>query len=168
MDSGSRARPKPGHPDFDQRKIRRSWNASLVQLVGDPIDTRFHAGFILFAAGGTGCAGSSDNLVTDLDRQRALVGNYIGEVDEPERRIVFQPGDEFARRNAEGARGIGFAETVFGSMGAGVIAANLHMISPLRPTTVDDTAYPLALQVAIAVVAIVTAISAEISLCCSS
>jgi hypothetical protein len=38
------------------------------------------------------------------------------------------------------------------------------MTSPTRPTTVAETLYPLALQSAIAVVAMVTAASAEMSL----
>jgi hypothetical protein len=56
-------------------------------LIGHLVDPGFDASLVLFAARRARSAGCADDLVAHLDRQRALVGYDVGEMDQAERRI---------------------------------------------------------------------------------
>ena len=58
-----------------------------LQLIGHFVDPGLDASFVLFTARRARSAGCADDLVADLDRQRALVGYDVGEMDQAERRI---------------------------------------------------------------------------------
>src|ERR1700731_3254692 len=59
-----------------------------LQLIGHFLDPGLDASLVLFAAGRARSAGCPDDLVAHLDRQRALVGYDVGEMDQAERRIL--------------------------------------------------------------------------------
>jgi hypothetical protein len=56
-------------------------------LIGHFVDPGLDASLVLFAARRARSAGCADDLVAHLDRQRALVGYDVGEMDQAERRI---------------------------------------------------------------------------------
>src|SRR5258705_9130450 len=56
-----------------------------LQLIGHFVDPGLDASFVLFTARRARSAGCADDLVADLDRQRALVGYDVGEMDQAER-----------------------------------------------------------------------------------
>src|SRR5262249_27600017 len=62
-------------------------NTPSLQLIGHFVDPGFDARFVLFAARRARSAGCADDLVAYLNRQRALVGYDVGEMDQAERRI---------------------------------------------------------------------------------
>src|SRR5216683_2742209 len=127
MDSNSE-RPKPNDLGFGllRVKMRKSKRRCLLQLIGDLVDTGFHACLIFFAARSAGGSRRADYLVADFDRQCALVGDDIGEVNKAERRVIFQSRDDFTRRHTESACGICFAKAVLSGVRPCVIAADLH------------------------------------------
>src|SRR6476646_9671818 len=102
---------------------RKLWR--LFQLIGNLIDTGFDARFIFLATRRAGSTSRADDLIAELDWQRALIGNHISKVNEAERRVVLQAGDDLARRYAEGAGGIGFAEAVLDGVRTGIVAPDL-------------------------------------------
>ena len=59
----------------------------LLQLIGHLVEPGLDACLILFAAWGARCAGRADDVIPDLDRERALVGDDVAQVDQGERRI---------------------------------------------------------------------------------
>src|SRR6266404_4763132 len=58
-----------------------------LELISHFVDPGLDARFVLFTARRARSAGCADDLVADLDRQRALVGYDVGEMDQAERRI---------------------------------------------------------------------------------
>ena len=58
-----------------------------LQLIGHFVDPGLDASFVLFTARRARSARCADDLIAHLDRQRALVGYDVGEMDQTERRI---------------------------------------------------------------------------------
>jgi hypothetical protein len=56
--------------------------ASLVQLIGHLVERGLNASLVLFAAWRARRAGCPDDLVTHLDRERSLVGDDVGQMDQ--------------------------------------------------------------------------------------
>src|SRR5688572_12135882 len=92
---------------------------ALLELILDLVDPGLDAGLVLLAARAARCAGRTDHVVADLDRQRALARDHVRQGDEAELRVVLQPLHEIARGAAEGARGVGLAEAVIHGVRAG-------------------------------------------------
>src|SRR5258708_7960216 len=59
----------------------------LFQIRCDLVDAGFGAGFVLVAARRAGNADGADGIFADHDRQSALRGNHIAEVDLPDGRV---------------------------------------------------------------------------------
>src|SRR4029077_18950324 len=118
----------------------------LFQLIGNLIDTGFHARFVFLATRRAGSTSRADDLIAELDWQRALIGNHVGKVDEAERRVVLQAGDDLARRYAEGAGGIGFAETVLDGVRSGIGAPELD--NNLAVASDDGRGHRIAIRLA--------------------
>src|SRR5262249_12608159 len=57
-------------------------NTPSLQLIGHFVDPGFDARFVLFTARRARSAGCADDLVAYLNRQRALVGYDVGEMDQ--------------------------------------------------------------------------------------
>src|SRR5262245_27009850 len=83
-----------------------------LELVGHLVDAGLDAGFVLVAAGSAGDADRADDVLADHDRQRAARGGEAGEILGSHLRILLQPLFHLARRNPEGARGVGLLEAV--------------------------------------------------------
>src|SRR5262245_8799213 len=96
-----------------------------LQLLVDLVERGLHASLVLCAARCTRCAGCTDDLVTDLDWQRALVGDDVGQMDQAQSRISLEALDQRARGRTERARGVSFAEAVLDRVRTGVVAAHL-------------------------------------------
>src|SRR5258708_25844853 len=73
----------------------------LFQRIRDLVDAGLGADLILLAAGRSGDADRPDHIVANLDRQRALGGDHVAEIDEGPGRVVLDPLDQLARRHAE-------------------------------------------------------------------
>jgi hypothetical protein len=99
---------------------------ALFQLIRHFVDPGLDASLVLLTARCARCASCTDNFVAYFDRQRTLVGDDVGQMDQTERRISFHPIDHRARGSAESARGIGLAKTVLDSVWSSVVATHLH------------------------------------------
>src|SRR5215469_12708700 len=121
-DPGRSAGQSTELPSTVNFRLVRGWD--LFELVGDFVDTGFGASLVLFAARGTRDPDRPDNLVTDLYRQRSLRSDDPGKVYGSERRVILDPLRKFTRRNAEGARGIGFALAVLHRVRWSAVAAD--------------------------------------------
>src|SRR5260221_1986913 len=98
----------------------------LLELLGHLVDPGLDAGLVLLAARCARRAGRADGIVTDLDRQRALIGDDVVEMDQAEARVGLQARDQVARGAAESARGVRLAHAVLHRVRPGVVAAHLH------------------------------------------
>jgi hypothetical protein len=74
-------------------RVRRS-----VQLIGDLVERGLDASLVLFAARRARCAGRADDFVAHLDRERPLVGDDVGQMDQAERRVGLDAFDQGARK----------------------------------------------------------------------
>src|SRR5215469_4602171 len=103
------------------RAADRITDGRLLELIGDLVEAGFGAGLVLLAARRTGHTDRADDLVADLDRQRALRRNDPAEMHRARGRVVLDALDELARRNAKRARGIGLALAVLHRMRRGAV-----------------------------------------------
>ena len=71
----------------DDRINHRPAYAPLLQLIGHLVDPSLDASLVLFAARCARCTGRADDIFTDLDRQRALVGDNVVEMNQTQRRV---------------------------------------------------------------------------------
>src|SRR5262249_6976341 len=97
----------------------------LFELVGDLFDAGLDAGFVLVAARGSRDPDRADHVLADRNRPRAARGGEAGQVLRAHLRILLQAFFHLARRNAEGARGVGLLEAVLHGVRAGAVAADL-------------------------------------------
>ena len=76
-------------------------------------------------------AGSTDDIVADLDRQCALVGDHVGQMNEAEGRIGLEAIGQCAGGTAERTRRVGLAETVLEGVRPGVVTTDLNQDFPV-------------------------------------
>src|ERR1700676_4639316 len=98
----------------------------LLQPVGDLVERGLDAGLILFAARSTGGSGPANHFLAEHDRQRALHGNDVAEIDETERGFSLDALDHLARWRAGRARSVGLPHAVFHGVRIGIVAADLQ------------------------------------------
>src|SRR5712664_4210612 len=73
-------------------------NGRLFQRIRHLVDAGLGADLILLAARRSRNTDRADHVVADLDRQGALGGDHVGEVDEGRGRVVLDALDQLARR----------------------------------------------------------------------
>ena len=87
-------------------EVRFGAPLQLLKLIGNLVESGFDAGLVLFAARSARRTGPANRVVTDFDRQRPLIGDDVIEMNQGERGVGLQTRHDFARGNAERARGV--------------------------------------------------------------
>src|SRR5258708_20938078 len=108
-------------------------NRLLFQCIRRLVDAGLGADLILLAAGRSRDADRADHIVAGLDRQGALGGHHVAEMDKGRGRVVLDPLDELPRRHAKGARRICLAEGVLHGVRPGGVPADLQDYLTLSP-----------------------------------
>src|SRR5262245_9424880 len=86
---------------------RRCCEEALLQVRGDLVDTGLGASLVLVAARCAGNTDGTDGVVADLDRQRALRRNDVGEPQRTGVGVALDAFGEVTGGPAEGAGRIG-------------------------------------------------------------
>lgn len=97
-----------------------------LEFGGYFVDAGFGASLVLFTSRRAGNANRADDIVSDLDRQGALSGNHIGQLDGAQGRIFLQALGDFTGWDFECAGRVGLAQTIFKSVRGGTVAADCN------------------------------------------
>src|SRR6266436_974008 len=95
-----------------------------LQVGGHLFDAGLGTSLVLIAARRTGHADRTDRLIADLDRQRALRRNDVGETERAGERIALDAVGKFAGRPCKGARRVGLLHGVLERSEAGAVVAH--------------------------------------------
>src|SRR6266550_4515005 len=97
--------------------------AQSLELVGDLVEAGLRADLVLLSAGRAGDADRADDFLADPDRQRALSGDNVVEMNREIGGVLLDARDDVTRGDAEGARRVGLAQAVLHGVRRGAVAA---------------------------------------------